>query len=152
LDGANKSINLLPTLLRPIEANVQKFIKFARKHRRQKSGPNFWPPAPGEAKLGGAALSLLTMLKRRQLHGTVSGDATISSLARFTLAQQQATGRFESLFFPSGHNLRKFESTYYPAQAVLALVRFSKTFGNLTRLRLRPTRRVEKVLGQGKPC
>jgi hypothetical protein len=45
--------------------------------------------------------------------------------------------------------------TYRPAvevKAYQAIDPLSITIRNLTRLRLRPTRRVEKVLGEGKPC
>ncbi|MDY7095563.1 MAG: hypothetical protein SX243_21515 [Acidobacteriota bacterium] len=83
--------------------------------------------SPGEeAKLGGAALTVLAMLRYQQATGDAKHLPTMRQLARFMVFMQGDEGRFESKYFYGKPDPEPFESIYYPGEAVLALARLSR--------------------------
>lgn len=79
--------------------------------------------SPGEeAKLGGAALTLLALL--RQPPNDVAERLPLARrLALFLRFQQEDTGRFHSKYFYGPPDAKEFVSIYYPGEAILALAR-----------------------------
>lgn len=83
--------------------------------------------SPGkEAKLGGAALTALAMLRYQQATGDTKHLPTLRKLARFMRFMQDDEGQFESKYFYGKPDAKRFVSIYYPGEAVLALARLSR--------------------------
>ena len=78
----------------------------------------------GTAKLGGTALTLLALTEKYKITPSADDLVTMKNLAGFIIWMQDAKGKFRSkLFFPS-EDFSYFESTYYPGEAILALIHF----------------------------
>jgi len=77
----------------------------------------------GEAKLGGAALAVLSMVQYQRATGDDGRLDRSRSMADFLLFQQEADGHFQSKYFYGPPDSKPFESIYYPGEAILALVR-----------------------------
>ncbi|MFH1809668.1 MAG: hypothetical protein ABIJ09_13055 [Pseudomonadota bacterium] len=90
----------------------------------------------GKAKLGGIALPMLTLLKRRSLRGDGVDDALLRGLARMILDLQQrgGGGRFKSthvyLGDPEYERSSGWDSQIYPGEAMLALAEMYRAFGD----------------------
>lgn len=76
----------------------------------------------GRAKLGGTALLLLALLEVGKLPGQPDRQALCEELADYLGSQQTVEGGFRSVLVLDGAGASPFNSDYYPAQAVLALV------------------------------
>lgn len=79
-----------------------------------------------EAKLGGAALATLAMLRYQQATGDERWLPTMRRLALFMRFMQDDEGQFESKYFYGPPDPEPFVSIYYPGEAVLALARLSR--------------------------
>jgi len=80
--------------------------------------------SPGEeAKLGGAALSILAMVQFQRATGAEDRLDRARKMARFLLFQQDSDGHFRSKYFYGPPDPKPFESIYYPGEAIVALVR-----------------------------
>ncbi|MCB1054153.1 MAG: hypothetical protein KDD11_01410 [Acidobacteria bacterium] len=83
--------------------------------------------SPGEeAKLGGAALAVLAMLRYQQVTGDDRWLPDMKRLARFMVFQQDEDGKFASKYFYGKPDPKPFDSIYYPGEAILALARLSR--------------------------
>jgi uncharacterized protein YyaL (SSP411 family) len=79
-----------------------------------------------EAKLGGAALAALALLKGQAVSGDASRLPQARRFALFLLHQQEESGRFASKYFYGAADPQPFESIYYPGEAILALARLAR--------------------------
>lgn len=78
---------------------------------------------PDKAKLGGAALTILAMMKYQEVTGDAKWLPRAKNFARFLLFRQEENGRFKSRYWYEGDPDDDWESQYYPGEAILALVR-----------------------------
>ena len=76
-----------------------------------------------EAKLGGAALTILAILEYQKAAHDSRWSETAEKLARFIVFQQDPDGHFRSKYFYGEPDPVPFESIYYPGEAILALTR-----------------------------
>lgn len=76
-----------------------------------------------EVKLGGTALALLALVERYRLHPRKQDRIWMGRFAEFILWMQHPQGKFYSKFFYREQRFSDFESTYYPGEAILALLR-----------------------------
>jgi hypothetical protein len=76
-----------------------------------------------EVKLGGTALALLALTERYKFHPGRHDKVWMDRFAEFILWMQQPSGKFYSKFFYAEKQFSVFESTYYPGEAILALIR-----------------------------
>ena len=83
-----------------------------------------------EAKLGGAALALLAMLRHEEVAGPSAYREKLAPLGRFLVAQQDPDGHFRSKHFFGAPDPHDFDSIYYPGEAILALTRLHQLDGN----------------------
>lgn len=82
---------------------------------------------PDEAKLGGAALSLLAMSHVEMAAPNTIARKDLRRLAGFICFLQRDDGSFYSKYIPArGGRYAEWESMYYPAQAALALVTYNR--------------------------
>ena len=82
--------------------------------------------SPGEeAKLGGAALMMLALLKGLEVSDEESPETLerIRALGRHLLFRQKPDGEWHSKYFYGAPDPRPFTSIYYPGEAALALTR-----------------------------
>ena len=80
--------------------------------------------SPGEeAKLGGAALTVLALVEYQRAGGDDRWAPRATKLARFLLHQQEESGHFHSKYFYGEPDPEPFDSIYYPGEAILALAR-----------------------------
>lgn len=80
--------------------------------------------SPGEeAKLGGAALTILALMRYQQASGENPWLDRARNLAAFLVFQQEPSGHFFSKYFYGPPDKVPFESIYYPGEAILSLVR-----------------------------
>ena len=79
--------------------------------------------ADGGAKLGGAALAIIAMLKYQEVSDKDTWIPDVRALAEFLLFQQEKNGHFVSKFYYNETNRKPFDSMYYPGEAILALTR-----------------------------
>ncbi|WDI43579.1 hypothetical protein [Bremerella sp. P1] len=78
-----------------------------------------------EAKLGGAALIMLAMLKYREVSGDDVWLPELRQFGRFTEFLQQPDGHFFSSYHLDDPDFLQYESPYYPGEAMLALSRLA---------------------------
>jgi hypothetical protein len=78
----------------------------------------------GEAKLGGAALTLLALCAYLDLTGDDRYFSEMKKLADFICWMQQPSGFFRSKYTYPEKKLDEFDSDYYSGQSLLALVRY----------------------------
>ena len=78
---------------------------------------------PDKAKLGGAALTVLAIIKYQEATGDEKWLRRAKNFAGFLLFRQEDNGRFKSRYWYEGDPDDKWESQYYPGEAILALVR-----------------------------
>ncbi|MCH9651637.1 MAG: hypothetical protein K0U98_25650 [Deltaproteobacteria bacterium] len=80
--------------------------------------------SPGEeAKLGGAALTILALMRYREASGESLWLDRARNLATFLVFQQEPSGHFFSKYFYGPPDPEPFESIYYPGEAILSLMR-----------------------------
>lgn len=80
--------------------------------------------SPGEeAKLGGAALAVLALMRYQEASGDDSWLGRARKLALFLAFQQEPSGHFFSKYFYGPPDPEPFESIYYPGEAILSLLR-----------------------------
>lgn len=80
----------------------------------------------GEVKLGGAALSLLALMKLSALDKRPRHEPLIREVTEFLVAMQREAGDFQSIFKYGGskqHPKVNWDSAIYPGEAMLALTR-----------------------------
>lgn len=76
-----------------------------------------------EAKLGGAGLALLMYIERYKSRKSVADLKLMRNLAEFLIWMQEPSGKFLSKYLYDQNRFDKFESLYYPGEAMLALLR-----------------------------
>ncbi|MCH9650525.1 MAG: hypothetical protein K0U98_19985 [Deltaproteobacteria bacterium] len=110
------------------EGGLESLLRFARPPRPEDTEAGFEAIVSrgGRAKLGGTALALLALLKHYEVTEDDRWREKMDRLARFLTFQQAPDGRFEHLYFLGKAEGPPFESLYYPGEAVLALVRYSR--------------------------
>lgn len=110
------------------ERALESLMRFSRGPRQEDADAGFEAIVSrgGRAKLGGSALALLALLKHHQVTENDRWWDQMALFARFLTFQQAPDGRFEHLYFLDKASRRPFESLYYPGEAVLALVRYSR--------------------------
>lgn len=81
--------------------------------------------AEREAKLGGAALAMLAMLKYREVTGEDVWLTELRQFGRFIEFLQKPSGEFLSEYHLDLPNRPQYESLYYPGEAMLALSRLA---------------------------
>lgn len=79
-----------------------------------------------EAKLGGAALAVLAMLRYQEVSGDDRWLPVMRQLGRFMVFMQEEDGKFTSKYFYGPPDPKPFDSIYYPGEAILALARLSR--------------------------
>ncbi len=107
-----------PALLEKSTSYLKLFIK-----PLNDSGELFCVVENDAVKLGGSALALLALTARYKLIRNESELALMQNLGNFLVGMQQPSGKFKSKFYFSSRRDSGFESTYYPGEAILALLR-----------------------------
>lgn len=116
LDGSRKSLDYLIDFMEPLD-NDKLYFLFS-----------------GKAKLGGISLPMLTMLKIKELTGTIEYDSYLKRLANMILflQDQYETGQYKSTYVYRGdyeyEKTKGWESKIYPGEALLALAGMYKAF------------------------
>ena len=83
--------------------------------------------SPGEqAKLGGAALAVLALLRYEEVTGDGQFRPHVEKLAKFMVFQQEESGSFASKYHYGEPDAKPFVSIYYPGEAILSLARLAK--------------------------
>jgi hypothetical protein len=77
-----------------------------------------------QAKLGGAALTLLALIENYKINPSAKELDVLRDIANFIVWMQESSGKFKSKIFYEKGNFSSFSSTYYPGEAILALIRF----------------------------
>jgi hypothetical protein len=77
----------------------------------------------GEAKLGGAALTILALLERFKVSPRSEDVALMRGLGAFILWMQESNGKFRSKYRVQKDRFSNFESVYYSGETLLALAR-----------------------------
>ncbi|GAA4427273.1 hypothetical protein [Bremerella cremea] len=78
------------------------------------------------AKLGGAALMVLSLLREYEVTGDEQILDEARAYARFLVFLQEPDGHFISQYYYGEPDLFPHESIYYPGEAILALARLAK--------------------------
>jgi hypothetical protein len=114
-----------PRYLAGARRGLEALLTKAQGPRPEDAGEDFEAiVSPGqEAKLGGAALTMLALLEYQQASGEERYLPRTRALARFLLFRQEANGHFISKYFYGEPDPQPFESIYYPGEAILALLR-----------------------------
>lgn len=149
-DGVAKSYNLLrhagscyalfelfgatsdPRYLAAGRRGVEALLRRSKGPRPDHQGERFTTitDEDEEAKLGGAALAMLAILRHREVANDDRWLPIARELARFVLFLQEPSGRFESKYFFDPAQAEGFESIYYPGEAILALTRLHDATGD----------------------
>jgi hypothetical protein len=105
--------------------------------RVRKVGPGGLPclVSKGRAKLGGSALLLLALLEPAAAPRSDFDRDLGEGLADYLISQQDRSGAFRSVRRLDGGARASFDSSYYPGQAVLALLRFHEAAASPRHLR-----------------
>ncbi len=82
-----------------------------------------------KGKLGGTALSLLCLTKYKDLTKNPVFDDYIDKMGEFLLYMQEDEGWFRSFYYYEGDYDYNENSSIYPGEAMLALIRLYKTMG-----------------------
>ncbi|HEY1810894.1 MAG TPA: hypothetical protein VGG74_00970 [Kofleriaceae bacterium] len=89
----------------------------------------FSMPSPGEldddAVLGGTALGVVALISADSLAPESIPAATLRALGNFIVYMQRADGSFFSTYTPGEGVTNRFDSLYYPGEAILALARLA---------------------------
>ncbi|HLE34935.1 MAG TPA: hypothetical protein VI698_03500 [Nitrososphaerales archaeon] len=81
-----------------------------------------------DAKLGGASLAVVALVKLETLEKTGKYLDTIKDLTNFIMYMQEDTGKYRSFYIDDGDYNSAEESWIYPGEAMLALVRAHAIF------------------------
>ena len=77
------------------------------------------------AKLGGAGLGLVALCAARRIEPALIELGRLRELGEFVLAAQRADGSFQSKRYLDDGSWGRFQSLYYPGEAILGLLRLS---------------------------
>ena len=115
---------------------ARKNMEYLLQYRVRLDRDTFFFLFNGKAKLGGLALPMLAMLKIKELENDSAYDHTLISLANMIglLQDKFNTGRFKSTYIYRGdyeyEKTSGWHSMIYPGEAMLALAKMYKLFGN----------------------
>lgn len=105
LDSAKKGINFLLENIEYIDDDTA-YVYFNNK-----------------AKLGGAALAVISLAKLETIENTGQYNDIIKDLTNFILFMQEDAGKFQSFYIYNDQFVSPKDSKIYPGEAMLALVR-----------------------------
>jgi hypothetical protein len=114
---ANTSRFLISSSMRPVESESGKHLAaiFSMPELTHKD-------KLFEASLGGSALGLVALLGAEKVDAKTISLEQLRSLARFIVSMQLPNGSFYSKYIPGQGRDEKFQSLYYPGEAILSLI------------------------------
>jgi len=86
---------------------------------------------PLQAKLGGSGLSLVALCQSKQIFPDLCTNERLKKLGNFIIFMQKSDGSFYSKYIPSDKGKSdKWQSLYYPGEAILGLLALYQHDGN----------------------
>ncbi|MHA1291193.1 MAG: hypothetical protein ACTSQJ_00835 [Promethearchaeota archaeon] len=105
-------------------------ISFLLKYLGKVDENTFYIEYNDKVKLGGAALCVLCLAKYKELTNTYFYDEILEKLGNFILYMQEDEGWFRSIYYYKGDYNYNWNSSIYPGEAMLSLIRLYKTFNS----------------------
>jgi len=104
---------------------LEKVVHYLQSHiKKLKNKPDLYCVVEkNEIKLGGTALTILALIEKYKLNAVQDDLSLICALGNFIVWMQDSTGKFKSKLYYNENIFSDFESTYYPGEAILALIR-----------------------------
>ena len=104
---------------------MEKPVAFLKAHALsvEEAGGLYCIVEDDKVKLGGVALALLALVEQYKSHPRKQDKIWMGRFGEFILWMQDPDGRFHSKFFYAEKKFSEFESTYYPGEAILSLLR-----------------------------